>query len=48
MPAALAESTRRSSAAAVWVFCGDKEACSSQYQDCWIKHLVSAGLEISC
>eukprot|EP00891_Asterochloris_glomerata_P002540 jgi/Astpho2/2540/e_gw1.00048.41.1_t len=27
----------------VWVYCGDKEACSSQYQDCWIKHLAHPG-----
>ena len=25
---------------AVWVYCGDKGRCGSQYQDCWLKHLV--------
>lgn len=24
----------------VWVFCGDKDKCRSQYQECWLKHLV--------
>ena len=27
--------------AAVWVYCGDKDNCGAQYQDCWLKHLVS-------
>lgn len=25
---------------AVWVYCGDQEKCGSQYQQCWLKHLV--------
>jgi len=24
----------------VWVWCGDKELCKSQYHECWLKHLV--------
>ncbi|KAG2501810.1 hypothetical protein HYH03_000310 [Edaphochlamys debaryana] len=24
----------------VWVFCGDEQKCGSQYQQCWLKHLV--------
>ncbi|GMH33444.1 hypothetical protein BSKO_01278 [Bryopsis sp. KO-2023] len=26
----------------LWVYCGDEEACGSQYKDCWIKHLLHA------
>ena len=24
----------------VWVWCGDKAGCGSQYRECWLKHLV--------
>lgn len=27
----------------VWVYCGDKGRCGSQYQDCWLKHLAHPG-----
>jgi hypothetical protein len=30
---------------AVWVYCGDKQACGSQYKQCWLKHLVSCARE---
>eukprot|EP00884_Botryococcus_braunii_P021975 jgi/Botrbrau1/8461/Bobra.0237s0078.1 len=29
----------------VWVWCGDKEKCGDQYQDCWLKHLDTAERE---
>jgi hydroxyproline O-arabinosyltransferase len=24
----------------VWVYCGDKDACGTQHQECWLKHLA--------
>ena len=27
---------------AVWVHCGDAQACGDRYQQCWLKHLVRA------
>ncbi len=29
----------------VWVWCGDKAGCGSQYRECWLKHLVSRYVE---
>jgi hypothetical protein len=26
---------------AVWVWCGDEAKCGKQYQECWLKHVVS-------
>jgi len=27
----------------VWVWCGDKEKCGKQFQECWLKHLLHPG-----
>lgn len=31
---------------AVWVWCGVKELCASQYHECWLKHLVGGGFRV--